>query len=203
MNNTLDKNKTLGRVNIKTVQVQTMKIGQIVGPAAAGSKTNLKLLKNRVARLERTVRHLELAQKHASAHVHRLEERAESAHHLALQTEHALQNLRTQLANLEHVVGPLPQNITDLQQTVASIQQNIASVEQSISTIQTELETGLIANSQMEASLTALVGKTATFTTSGGSVTGTVILVGTNAVELREANGDIVIIPFSQITTIS
>lgn len=203
MNNTLAKNKTLGRVNIKTVQVQTMKVGQVVGPTATGSKTNVKLLRNRVTRLERAVRHFELAQKHAFAHVHRLEERVEGAHHLAVQTEHALQNLRTQFANLEQVVGPLPQNITDLQQAVASIQQNIASVEQSISTIQTELETGLIANPQMQAALTTLVGKTATLTTSGGSVTGTVILVGTNAVELREANGDIVIIPFSKITTIS
>lgn len=195
--------KTLSKVNVQKVQVETMNVGRIVGIAPAAPQTNVKLLRNRITRLEQAVRRIQAAVKNTTARVNRLEEGVEGTRQLAIQTEHVVQSLLAQLANVEQAVAPLQQSVAQLQQGQASIQQTLAALERSVSFIQTELETGLIANPQMQATLTALEGQSVTLSTPGGSVTGTVTLVGTDAVELREANGDIVIIPFSKITTVS
>lgn len=90
-----------------------------------------------------------------------------------------------------------------LQQDILRIKREILPLQQQMATIQQALESGLISNPALEAFVTSKLNQIVTVTTPSGAITGTVVVIGTDAVELREINGDLVVIPYSKITSAS
>lgn len=195
-------NKNLAKVNVQRVSVQTMTVARVVGLTPV-TPTNLRLLTNRVIRLERSLRATQLTVRRTVARVNVLEERMEVTQALATRAEQVALSTLDRVAALEAAIGPIDQSLAQLQQAVTSIDQAISALQQSVSSLETQIESGLTPNPQLQAQLTSLQGQPVTLTTPAGAVSGTVVLVGTDAVEIREANGDIVIVPYSKITTVS
>lgn len=89
-----------------------------------------------------------------------------------------------------------------LQSEINQLQAQDANLQAQISNLQTEIESGLTPNPALQSLLQSKQGQTVTVSTPAGNVTGEIILVGTDAVEIRESNGDIVIIPFTKVTAV-
>lgn len=79
----------------------------------------------------------------------------------------------------------------------------IEEIEHRLRRIEAQLASGITPNPALGRFLESKLGQTVTISTPGGSVSGTVVLVGSDAVEIRENTGDIVIIPFSKITAVA
>lgn len=69
-----------------------------------------------------------------------------------------------------------------------------------IEQLETEVRSGITANPQLQVFLESKIGQNISISTSSVTVLGTVLAVGHDAVELREASGDIVIMPFTKIS---
>ncbi|MCI0184445.1 tektin family protein [Sulfoacidibacillus ferrooxidans] len=82
-------------------------------------------------------------------------------------------------------------------------EEQMRDLQKELRLMKNELASGLPANPVLQAYFTAYQHQVVTVTTGGGSITGTVTLVGTNAVEITESTGDIVVIPYGKIVSIS
>ncbi len=71
-----------------------------------------------------------------------------------------------------------------------------------VNKLQVEISSGMPNNKGLQAYFGARAGTSVTVTTAAGSLTGTVTAVGTNAVELTESSGDILVIPYSKIQSV-
>lgn len=81
-------------------------------------------------------------------------------------------------------------------------QQQILEISRRVARLSAEVATGQPANPALQTLFNSSIGTTVTVTVASGALTGTVTAVGTNAVELTETDGDILIIPYSRITGI-
>lgn len=117
-----------------------------------------------------------------------------------------IHELRHRLHDLKHEWRVehhhLEKRIDAVEVRLAGIETKVASLETAIATLQTELESGLVPNAALRSLFQNKLGTSVTVTTAGGSLAGTVTQVGTNAVVLTESSGDILVIPFSKITSV-
>ncbi|PWI57462.1 hypothetical protein [Sulfoacidibacillus thermotolerans] len=109
---------------------------------------------------------------------------------------HALrEELRELRSELHHLQKEIRRDQHHLEEQIHSIQRELRR-------LRTSLESGLPANPALETYFSSRQGQIVTVTTSGGTITGTVTEVGTNAVLLTESNGDLVLIPYVKITAV-
>lgn len=88
---------------------------------------------------------------------------------------------------------------TDSDQT----QNQVTQLNQQVSVLAAEVNAITGPTQGTRALLQARIGTTATIETNAGSISGTVLAVGIDFVQILEPTGDIVIIPISSITTIA
>ncbi|KUO96282.1 hypothetical protein [Ferroacidibacillus organovorans] len=104
-----------------------------------------------------------------------------------------VRDLRVRIRHLEHEVRELEQENREIERQLHELRERVKRLEAQISS-------GQPANPALQALFTSKQGQVVTVSTASGTLTGTVTLVGTNAVELTESNGDILVIPYSKIT---
>lgn len=92
--------------------------------------------------------------------------------------------------------------VSHLRREVRELRSELHELEARVTLIEEQLITGQRPNPDLQAFFTARLGQIVTVFTSSATLIGTVTEVGTNAVELTESNGDILIIPYSQITAV-
>lgn len=92
--------------------------------------------------------------------------------------------------------------IAKLTKEVNLLQNAVSQLNAELAQLRIEVESGVTPNPALQASFQSKLNQTVTVSTPDGSVTGVVIVVGTDAVELREGSGDIVIIPYSKVTAV-
>jgi uncharacterized protein YlxW (UPF0749 family) len=117
-----------------------------------------------------------------------------------------VQKLRREVRELAHQLRIIRREVLAeeqrLQSEINQLQAQDANLQAQIASLQTQIDSGVTPNPALQSFLQSKQGQTVTVSTPAGNVTGVVILVGTDAVEIRESNGDIVIIPFSKITAV-
>ena len=113
-----------------------------------------------------------------------------------------IRQLRHQLNELQREVTQLQSRTTTLESQNAQLQSQINQLQTQVNQLQEQLQNGIIPNPAMQSFFENRMGSTVTISTQGGTFTGVVTLVGPDAVQIREATGNIVIIPFAQITTV-
>jgi ribosome maturation factor RimP len=109
---------------------------------------------------------------------------------------------RKQIGALTAAVNTLSTQTAVVDTTIAQLNTSVSELGQSYQYLLTVFSSGLYPNPALEAQFTQSLNQSVTVVTPAGSITGTVIAVGTDAVELREANNDVVIIPYHQITAV-
>lgn len=110
--------------------------------------------------------------------------------------------LERQVDRLESEVLGIPSDLSTLNKEVRKLTKDLATLQAEVAALRTAIESGVIPNPALQTSFQAKLNHIVTVSTRDGNVTGTVTLVGTDAVELRETNGDIVLIPYSKITAV-
>jgi len=81
------------------------------------------------------------------------------------------------------------------------LERQIEELRRRVARLEREVVSDLPPNPALEALFAGQIGQTVSVSTASGTLTGTVVVAGTNAVELRENTGDILIIPYSKITS--
>ena len=99
-------------------------------------------------------------------------------------------------------ISKLKREVELLEEKVNELQTDLVALRVEVARLRTEVESGLTQNVVMQAYFQSQLNHTVTVSTPDGNITGVVVVVGTDAVELRETNGDIVIIPYSKITAV-
>jgi predicted RNase H-like nuclease (RuvC/YqgF family) len=160
-------------VRIKEVAIGQLKIGRIVNPKPVKPTRPINVQKL-LGEVRKFARQLRIFRRDTLAEEQRL------------QSE--INQLQTQDANLQAQISKLQTQVANLQTQVANLQ--------------TELESDVTPNPALQSLLQSKQGQTVTVATPAGNVTGEVILVGTDAVQIQEPNGDIVNIPFAKITAV-
>jgi uncharacterized protein YlxW (UPF0749 family) len=78
---------------------------------------------------------------------------------------------------------------------VTSLQKEVAQLKDQVKALTAE-------SSQMQQILSSKRGTITTIETQSGSITGTILVAGTDAVEIQEQNGNIVLIPYKSIESV-
>ncbi len=115
--------------------------------------------------------------------------------HICHISKELVEKLRRELRRVRHSLHDVEEQIRDLEQEVHALQAEVQ-------VLQAEAASGMPANSALTGLFLSKTGQVVTVTTNLETVVGTVTNVAVNAVELTQSNGDIVIIPFSKITSI-
>ena len=110
--------------------------------------------------------------------------------------------LESQNAQLQTQITQLQTQVNQLESQDAQLQTQITQLQTQVNQLQEQLQNGIIPNPALQSFFENEMGSAVTISTQGGTFTGVVTLVGPDAVQIREANGNIVIIPFAQITTV-
>jgi chromosome segregation ATPase len=125
--------------------------------------------------------------------------------------ESQVQDLGNDVSSLASQVQDLGNNVSSLESRVAAVENDVSSlqvqlndVQQGVASLQRQLTTGLINNPELQQLFESRLGQEVVVSTSGGSVTGSVMIAGINAVQLQETGTtNIVVIPYSKILTVS
>ena len=115
--------------------------------------------------------------------------------HICHISKELVEKLRRELRRVRHSLHDVEEQVRDLEQEVQALQAEVQA-------LQAEAASGMPANSALTGLFLSKTGQVVTVTTNLETVVGTVTNVAVNAVELTQSNGDIVIIPFSKITSI-
>jgi prefoldin subunit 5 len=99
-------------------------------------------------------------------------------------------------ADVSAITAPGPANETGL------IQEQVNLLNTRVNALAAEVSALTAPIQSVRALLQARIGTTATIETDAGSISGTVLAVGIDFVQILEPTGDIVLIPLSSITTI-
>ncbi|UOF90556.1 hypothetical protein LSG31_22315 [Fodinisporobacter ferrooxydans] len=115
--------------------------------------------------------------------------------------------LKDKIHDLQHSLSEkfhdLEREISKLAKKFATLTQTVYQLQQQVIGIQAEIVSGNPNNPVLQQFFQSRTGQTVTITTPAGTVTGTVLIAGTNAVELREtATGDIIIVPYSKVVAV-
>ncbi|MEC0369308.1 hypothetical protein [Paenibacillus chibensis] len=122
--------------------------------------------------------------------------------------EHQLRHLEHQIQHLKKQVHHLHEDMQELdvlKERIQRLSEKVKKLDELQATVQMleeQVLTGLVANPELESFLKLKLGSKVRIETSGTSLQGTVIAVLKDAVQLREANGDLVVIPFSHINSV-
>ena len=131
-------------------------------------------------------------------------------HHIS---KELVEKLRRELRRVRHSLHDVERAVKELRKEVRrdkletegqihDLQQEVQTLQQALQALQAEIASGMPANSALASLFLSKTGQVVTVTTNLETVVGTVTNVAVNAVELTQSNGDIVIIPFSKITSI-
>lgn len=133
------------------------------------------------------------------AHTLQIKEGRHHSHHSSRHLLEKIRELRQRVSDLEHTVHDLRKHAQEdrrhLEHQIQVLQAQVRKLEQQIASGQPD-------NPALQSLFKSKQGQTVTVSTASGTLSGTVTLVGTNAVELTESNGDIVIIPYDKITAV-
>lgn len=108
-----------------------------------------------------------------------------------------LRELRRRVRKLQLEVHTLRH---ELRHTRRHLEHQIEELRERVARLEAALAGGIPANPALQSLFTSKLGQVVTVSTASGTLTGTVTVAGTNAVELTESSGDILVIPYSQIT---
>ncbi len=122
--------------------------------------------------------------------------------HICHISKELVEKLRRELRRVRHSLHDVEEQVRDLEQEVQALQAEVQALQAEVQALQAEAASGMPANSALTGLFLSKTGQVVTVTTNLETVVGTVTNVAVNAVELTQSNGDIVIIPFSKITSI-
>ncbi|WP_442603219.1 hypothetical protein [Paenibacillus sp. KN14-4R] len=110
--------------------------------------------------------------------------------------------LSKRIKALSKTVSYLLAATASLQKKVYQIAKSQLVMKREIAQINGQLNTLLAPSKAVQSLFESRYGTSTTITTGGGTVSGTVIATGTDFVQILEPTGDIVIIPFANITSV-
>ncbi|WDL95160.1 hypothetical protein [Alicyclobacillus sp. ALC3] len=185
----------VGAVRVRKITVGEVKVGRVVrvksgGASRCGRREDPYLL---IRRLKHEFRHFKRTVEREQAEQNRKIERL----------SHQVRHLYRDIEELREEIRRLQTRVAALEAAIAVLQTEIAALQTEVATLRTEIESGIIPNPALQAYFESKLNQTVTVTTPDGNISGVVIVVGTDAVEIREAGGDIVIIPYSKVTAVS
>ncbi|MFD1677064.1 hypothetical protein [Alicyclobacillus fodiniaquatilis] len=128
----------------------------------------------------------------------RIRELQKEVHHLARaqeKTEHRFDRLKASQNEMQT-------EINELATTQTALEQEVSALSTTVQQLETEIETGITPFPGLQDLLQSAINQVATISTPGGTVSGTVVEVGTDAVLLQESTGDLLVVPFAKITTV-
>lgn len=128
----------------------------------------------------------------------RIQDLQKEVHHLARAQEkmdHRFDRLKASQIEMQTEINELATVQTALEQAVNALS---AAVQQ----LQTEIETGITPFPELQTLLQSDNNQVETISTPGGTVSGTVVEVGTDAVLLQESTEDLLLVPFAKITLV-
>ncbi len=111
-------------------------------------------------------------------------------------------DVRKKIHAIRHELHELHTELHHIEKELHHQEEQLRALQREVRALKAELASGLPANPALQSYFTSRQGQTVTIATSGGSITGTVTVVGTNAVELIESTGDIVVIPYAKINAV-
>ncbi|RIV17636.1 hypothetical protein D2Q93_15080 [Alicyclobacillaceae bacterium I2511] len=119
---------------------------------------------------------------------------------------HSLQlrfrRLREEVKEVQAFERTLRHDNRHLRDKLNKLEEKVESLKFRVESLESQLSSGLPDNPALQALFIGLQGQSATVTTAAGTLTGVVTVVGVNAVELTEANGDLLVIPYSKVTAV-
>ncbi|WP_454190543.1 hypothetical protein [Paenibacillus sp. Marseille-Q7038] len=94
----------------------------------------------------------------------------------------------------------LAAQIQRLEQRVEELTAKADVLQDRISQLEAEVRSGLTVNPELQTFFETKIGRNISISTTSITVIGTVLAAGIDAVEIRENTGDIVIIPYNNIS---
>lgn len=133
---------------------------------------------------EKQIKHLQNQVSHLNHEMHHLKD--------------GVRELEVKLSELQHNWGHVKAEIIQLAKRVEKLE----TLPARIAELEEEISTGLTKNPELHAYLLHKVGSEVRLDTAASSLQGVVLAVADDAVEIREPGGDLLIIPFSKITSV-
>lgn len=87
-----------------------------------------------------------------------------------------------------------------LRREVRELAEAVRQLTERLNELEEDLASGLLPNPTLQQFLQAKIGQTITISTASATVEGILLTAVSDALEIREASGDLVLIPYSQIT---
>ena len=107
--------------------------------------------------------------------------------------------LRHEFRELRHSINELRDEV---RQDKAHLENEIHELQVAVDSLQEQISSGQPNNPTLQSLFNSKLGQVVTVTVGSSTLTGTVTVVGTNAVELTESSGDVLIIPYSHISAV-
>ncbi|RUT29658.1 hypothetical protein EJP77_14935 [Paenibacillus zeisoli] len=92
--------------------------------------------------------------------------------------------------------------IGHLRREVKHLAKSVRHLTERLDEIERNLASGLFPNPALQEVLQEKIGQTVTISTASATVEGILLTAGTDALEIRESTGDLVLIPYSRITVL-
>ncbi|USB32280.1 hypothetical protein [Paenibacillus sp. YPG26] len=89
-----------------------------------------------------------------------------------------------------------------LRREVNQLARSVRILTERLDELEENLASGLFANPSLQENLQDKIGQTVTISTASATVEGILLTAGSDALEIRESTGDLVLIPYSRITVI-
>ncbi|WP_211745979.1 bZIP transcription factor [Paenibacillus sp. Marseille-Q4541] len=87
-----------------------------------------------------------------------------------------------------------------LEEKVEELTAKVQLLQHRLSELESEVRSGLTVNPELQTFFDSKIGQNISISTNNVTVIGTVLASGVDAVEIRESNGDIVVIPYANIS---
>lgn len=92
--------------------------------------------------------------------------------------------------------------IGHLRREVKHLAKSVRHLNARLDELESNLASGLFPNPALQEVLQEKIGQTITVSTASATVEGILLTAGTDALEIRESTGDLVLIPYSRITVL-
>ena len=94
----------------------------------------------------------------------------------------------------------LAARIHRLEEQVEELTAKAGQLQERLSQLESEVRSGLTVNPELQTFFESKIGRNISISTTSVTVIGTVLAAGLDAVEIRETTGDIVVIPYNNIS---
>ncbi|GAB6988876.1 LSm family protein [Paenibacillus pini] len=110
-------------------------------------------------------------------------------------------HINAEIRHLVHEIQRLDLEIHQIEGQIVTLQAQVQHQQEQIDQLQEQVSTGLTTNPELYDYFVHKIGQEVRVDTTSVILTGIVLTVAVDAVELRESGGDIVIIPFAKISS--